>query len=44
VLSVLADLLAQYYAELINFSDPGNMVQELRVLSARVHDLSGAGW
>ena len=44
VLSVLAHLLAQYYAELINFSDPGNMVQELRVLSARVHDLSGAGW
>jgi hypothetical protein len=32
VLSILAHLLAQYYAELINFSDPGNMVQELPLL------------
>jgi type IV secretory pathway VirB6-like protein len=32
VLSILAHLLAQYYTELINFSDPGNMVQELPLL------------
>jgi hypothetical protein len=32
VLSILAHLLAQYYTELVNFSDPGNMVQELPLL------------
>ena len=32
VLSILAHLLAQYYSELANFSDPGNMVQELPLL------------
>jgi type IV secretory pathway VirB6-like protein len=32
VLSILAHLLAQYYTELISFSDPGNMVQELPLL------------
>jgi hypothetical protein len=32
VLSILANLLAQYYTELVNFSDPGNMVQELPLL------------
>jgi hypothetical protein len=32
VLSILAHLLAQYYMELINFSDPGSMVQELPLL------------
>jgi hypothetical protein len=35
VLSILAHLLAQYYTELVNFSDPGNMVQELPLLNAR---------
>jgi hypothetical protein len=32
VLSILAHLLSQYYSELANFSDPGNMVQELPLL------------
>ncbi len=32
VLSILAHLLAQYYTEVVNFSDPGNMVQELPLL------------
>jgi citrate lyase alpha subunit len=32
VLSILAHLLEQYYTELANFSDPGNMVQELPLL------------
>jgi type IV secretory pathway VirB6-like protein len=32
VLSILAHLLAQYYTELANFSDPGSMVQELPLL------------
>jgi type IV secretory pathway VirB6-like protein len=32
VLSILAHLLAQYYTELVNFSDPGSMVQELPLL------------
>jgi type IV secretory pathway VirB6-like protein len=32
VLSILAHLLAQYSTELVNFSDPGNMVQELPLL------------
>src|ERR1700733_14447382 len=32
VLSILAHLFAQYYTELVNFSDPGNMVQELPLL------------
>jgi hypothetical protein len=32
VLSILAHLLAQYYTELANFSDPGTMVQELPLL------------
>jgi type IV secretory pathway VirB6-like protein len=32
VLSILAHLLAQYYTELANFSDPGRMVQELPLL------------
>jgi type IV secretory pathway VirB6-like protein len=32
VLSILAHLLAQYYTELVNFSDPGTMVQELPLL------------
>jgi type IV secretory pathway VirB6-like protein len=32
VLSVLAHLLAQYYTEMVNFSDPGNMIQELPLL------------
>jgi TrbL/VirB6 plasmid conjugal transfer protein len=32
VLSILAHLLAQYYTEMVNFSDPGTMVQELPLL------------
>src|ERR1700761_6849604 len=32
VLSILAHLFAQYYTELVNFSDPGTMVQELPLL------------
>lgn len=32
VLSILAHLLAQYYTEVVNFSDPGTMVQELPLL------------
>jgi type IV secretory pathway VirB6-like protein len=32
VLSILAHLLAQYYTEVVSFSDPGNMVQELPLL------------
>jgi TrbL/VirB6 plasmid conjugal transfer protein len=32
VLSILAHLLAQYYAQLATFSDPGTMVQELPLL------------
>lgn len=32
VLSILAHLLGQYYTQLVNFSDPGNMVQELPLL------------
>jgi hypothetical protein len=28
----LAHLLAQYYTEVVNFSDPGTMVQELPLL------------
>lgn len=32
VMSILAHLLAQYYTELANFSDPGTMVQELPLL------------
>jgi type IV secretory pathway VirB6-like protein len=32
VLSILAHLLAQYFTELVAFSDPGNMVQELPLL------------
>jgi hypothetical protein len=32
VLSILAHLLAQYYAEIVNFTDPGSMVQELPLL------------
>ena len=32
VLSILAHLLAQYYTEVVNFADPGNMVQELPLL------------
>jgi hypothetical protein len=32
VLSNPAHLLAQYYTELVNPSDPGNMVQELPLL------------
>jgi type IV secretory pathway VirB6-like protein len=32
VLSILAHLLAQYYTEFVNFSDPGTMVQELPLL------------
>jgi hypothetical protein len=32
VLSILAHLLAQYYTEIVNFADPGNMVQELPLL------------
>ena len=32
VLSILAHLLAQYYTELVNFSDPGSIVQELPLL------------
>jgi hypothetical protein len=32
VLSILGHLLAQYYSELVAFSDPGNMVKELPLL------------
>jgi type IV secretory pathway VirB6-like protein len=32
VLSILAHLLAQYYTEMVNFTDPGSMVQELPLL------------
>lgn len=32
VLSILAHLLAQYYTEIVNFTDPGSMVQELPLL------------
>src|SRR5215472_10252932 len=32
VLSVLAHLLSQYYTEIVNFTDPGSMVQELPLL------------
>ncbi len=32
VLSILGHLLAQYYSQLIAFSDPGNMVKELPLL------------
>jgi hypothetical protein len=32
VLSILGHLLAQYYTELVSFSDPGNMVQQLPLL------------
>lgn len=32
VLSVLAHLLSQYYTEIVNFTDPGDMVQELPLL------------
>lgn len=32
VLSILAHLLAQYYTQVVNFSDPGTMVQELPLL------------
>ena len=32
VLSILGHLLAQYYAQLVAFSDPGNMVKELPLL------------
>lgn len=32
VLSILSHLLAQYYTELVAFSDPGNMVKELPLL------------
>jgi hypothetical protein len=32
VFSILAIVLAQYYTQLIGFSDPGNMVQELPLL------------
>src|SRR3984885_2256603 len=32
VLSILAHLFAQYYTELVNFSDPGNMVRDLPLL------------
>ena len=32
VFSILAHVLAEYYAELVAFSDPGNMVQELPLL------------
>jgi hypothetical protein len=32
VLSILGHLLGQYYTELVAFSDPGNMVQELPLL------------
>src|SRR5580698_8842930 len=32
VFSILGHLLSQYYSELANFSDPGNMVQELPLL------------
>ncbi len=32
VLSILSHLLAQYYSELVAFSDPGNMVKELPLL------------
>lgn len=32
VLSILAHLLSQYYTDLVNFADPGNMVQSLPLL------------
>ncbi|MFZ0661192.1 MAG: type IV secretion system protein [Acidobacteriaceae bacterium] len=32
VLSILGHLLAQYYAQIVAFSDPGNMVKELPLL------------
>jgi type IV secretory pathway VirB6-like protein len=32
VLSILAHLLTQYYTEMVNFTDPGSMVQELPLL------------
>jgi hypothetical protein len=32
VLSILSHLLAQYYTELVGFSDPGNMIQQLPLL------------
>jgi len=32
VLSILAHLLAEYYTEMVNFTDPGSMVQELPLL------------
>jgi type IV secretory pathway VirB6-like protein len=32
VFSILAHVLAEYYTELVAFSDPGNMVQELPLL------------
>ena len=32
VLSILGHLLAQYYSELVAFSDPGSMIQELPLL------------
>lgn len=32
VLSILANLLAQYYTQLVNFADPGTMVQQLPLL------------
>jgi len=32
VLSILAHLLAQYYTEIVGFSDPGSMVQQLPLL------------
>lgn len=32
VLSILAHLLAQYYTQMVNFADPGNMVEELPLL------------
>ncbi|MGC2162260.1 MAG: type IV secretion system protein [Silvibacterium sp.] len=32
VLSILAHLLAQYYTQIVNFADPGTMVQQLPLL------------
>ena len=32
VLSILAHLLAQYYTEVVSFTDPGTMVQKLPLL------------